>query len=123
MKGLVVDLDASTEENKDFRRVLYTGRTMQLVLMSLLPGEDIGEEVHEDVDQFFRVDEGIGEARLDGHSMRVTHGTGVFVPAGTRHNIINDGTTPLKLYTLYAPPEHADGTVHPTRAEAQAAHH
>jgi mannose-6-phosphate isomerase-like protein (cupin superfamily) len=105
--------------NNEFRRVLYTTSNCQLVLMSLKPKEAIGAEVHK-LDQFFRVEEGTGEAVLDGVSSVIGNGFAVVVPAGTRHNIINTGTVPLKLYTLYAPPNHRDGVVHHTRADAEA---
>jgi mannose-6-phosphate isomerase-like protein (cupin superfamily) len=121
MKGYIGDIEDRTEDNRDFRRVLYTGPHMQLVVMSLQPGEDIGEEVHEHTDQFFRVEEGRGEFSIDGRVTRVERDTAVLVPAGARHNVRNTGQKPLKLYTLYAPPQHADGTVHRTRADAEAA--
>lgn len=119
MKGYIDDIEARTEANHDFRRVLYTGQHLQLVLMSLEPGEDIGVESHEDVDQFFRVEEGTGEVIIDGRTTKVESDTAIIVPAGARHNIRNTGSRPLKLYTLYAPPEHADGTVHATKKEAE----
>ena len=122
MKGYVDDIENQTEINSDFRRVLYTGPHLQLVLMSLNPGEDIGEEVHEDVDQFFRVESGEGEVRIDGQATPVESDVAILVPAGARHNLVNTGTRPLRVYTLYAPPEHMDGTVHHTKSEAMAAH-
>lgn len=122
MKGFIDDIEARTESNPDFRRVVYTGPHLQLVLMSLNPGEDIGEEVHHDVDQFFRVESGTGEVHIDGRATKVVSDVAILVPAGARHNLVNTGTRPLKVYTLYAPPEHADGTVHHTKAEAMAAH-
>jgi len=118
MKGFVDDIEKLTEDNDDFRRVLYTGHHMQLVLMSLKPGEEIGEEVHKDRDQFFRVEEGQGEVVIDGRTTRIESDFAIVVPAGARHNIRNTGDEPLKLYTLYGPPEHADGTVHVTKADA-----
>lgn len=121
MKGFVDDIEDLTERNKDFRRVLYTGRQLQLVLMSLAPGEDIGEEVHETHDQFFRVERGKGEILIDGVPSKVKADTAIIVPAGARHNLVNTGDKPLRLYTLYAPPEHRDGVVHATKAEAAAA--
>lgn len=121
MKGFVGNIEESTVENSDFRRVLYTGTQMQLVLMSLRPGEEIGEEVHEDRDQFFRVEKGEGEVSIDGHKTKVSSDMAIIVPAGARHNVTNTGTEPLKLYTLYAPPEHVDGTIHVTKADADAA--
>jgi mannose-6-phosphate isomerase-like protein (cupin superfamily) len=120
MKGFVDDIEDRTEKNSDFRRVLYTGKQMQLVLMALRPGEEIGEEIHPDRDQFFRVEKGTGEVWIDGHKTRIKSDVAIVVPAGARHNIKNTGSEALKLYTLYAPPEHVDGTVHVTRAAAQA---
>ena len=120
MNGFVGNIETQATENTDFRRVLYTGSEMQLVLMSLRPGEDIGEEVHEDTDQFFRVEGGSGEVSIDGQWMPIGSETAVVVPAGARHNVKNTGTQSLKLYTLYAPPEHRDGTVRHTKAEALA---
>jgi mannose-6-phosphate isomerase-like protein (cupin superfamily) len=106
-------------ENQDFRRVLYTAKNCQLVLMSLKPNEEIGAEVHR-LDQFFRVEEGTGEAVLDGVRTAIRAGWAIIVPAGANHNIVNTGDVPLKLYTLYAPPNHRDGVVHRTREEAEA---
>jgi mannose-6-phosphate isomerase-like protein (cupin superfamily) len=120
MKGFVDDIEERTERNSDFRRVLYTGKQMQLVLMALRPGEEIGEEIHRDRDQFFRVEKGKGEVWIDGHKTRIKSDVAIVVPAGARHNVKNTGAEALKLYTLYAPPEHADGTVHATKADAQA---
>ncbi|WP_088279411.1 cupin domain-containing protein [Ideonella sp. A 288] len=119
MKGYVQDIESIATGNSDFRRVLYTARNCQLVVMSLKPQEDIGAEVHQ-LDQFFRVEAGRGEAEIDGVRTAIQAGHAVIVPAGARHNIINTGPEPLKLYTLYAPPNHRDGVVHPTRADAQA---
>jgi mannose-6-phosphate isomerase-like protein (cupin superfamily) len=119
MKGYVQDIESIAIGNEDFRRVLYTARSCQLVVMALKPGEDIGAEVHK-LDQFFRVEAGRGEAVLDGVTTAIEPGYAVIVPAGTKHNIINTGTEPLKLYTLYAPPNHRDGVVHRTRADADA---
>jgi len=121
MRGFVADIEELTEENSDFRRVLYTGRNMQLVLMAIQPGEDIGEETHADRDQFFRVEKGKGEVWIDGHRSKIKNDDAIIVPAGARHNIVNTGEKPLRLYTLYAPPEHRDGTVHATKADADAA--
>lgn len=120
MKGFIGDIEDLTEENSDFRRVLYTGKNLQLVLMSLAPGEEIGEEVHEDRDQFFRVEAGKGEVRIDGKSSPIEDDDAIIVPAGARHNIVNTGDEPLRFYTIYGPPEHRDGTVHRTKAEADA---
>ncbi|MFN7146639.1 MAG: cupin domain-containing protein [Myxococcota bacterium] len=123
MKGFVDDIERLTEDNGDFRRVLYTGRNLQLVLMAIPPGEEIGEEVHHDRDQFFRVEAGEGELVLDGARHRVRADFAMIVPAGARHNVRNVGAEPLKLYTLYGPPEHRDGVVHPTKAIADREHH
>jgi len=118
MKGFVQDIESAAVRNDDFRRVLYTARHCQLVLMALRPGEEIGAEVHT-LDQFFRVEEGSGEAVLDGVTTPIQAGFAIIVPAGANHNIINTGSVPLKLYTLYAPPNHRDGVVHHTRDEAE----
>jgi mannose-6-phosphate isomerase-like protein (cupin superfamily) len=120
MNGFVGDIEDMTELNTDFRRVLYTGQHIQLVLMALQPGDEIGEETHRDTDQFFRVEEGRGEIWIDGHKTKIKGDDGIVVPAGARHNIRNTGTKALKLYTLYSPPQHSDGTVHATRTEAEA---
>jgi mannose-6-phosphate isomerase-like protein (cupin superfamily) len=119
MKGFVQDIEGLAVENGDFRRVLYTAKYCQLVVMALEPREEIGMEVHK-LDQFFRVEEGSGEAILDGVRTPIRAGFAVVVPAGTIHNIINTGSAPLKLYTIYSPPNHRDGVVHHTRAEAEA---
>ena len=119
MKGFVHDIENLAVENNEFRRVLYTAKHCQLVVMALKPKEEIGEEVHK-LDQFFRVEEGTGEAILDGVRTTINAGFAVLVPAGTKHNILNTGSVPLKLYTLYAPPNHRDGVVHHTRAGAEA---
>ncbi|HUL89125.1 MAG TPA: cupin domain-containing protein [Pseudolabrys sp.] len=119
MKGFVGDIEDQAEDNSDFRRVVYTGENLQLVLMSLKPGEDIGEEVHKDRDQFFRIEKGKGEVLIDGKRSKIKGDDAVLVPAGARHNIINTGDKPLRLYTLYGPPEHRDGTVHVTKADAR----
>jgi mannose-6-phosphate isomerase-like protein (cupin superfamily) len=123
MKGYCDDIEKQTTDNSDFRRVLYTGKNLQLVLMTLQPGDEIGSEVHDDRDQFFRFEEGEGVVVIDGHENAVVDGTGVIVPAGARHNVINRGSVPLKLYTLYGPPEHKDGITQATKAEAEARHH
>jgi mannose-6-phosphate isomerase-like protein (cupin superfamily) len=119
MKGFVNNIERVTEENEDFRRVLYTAANCQLVVMALKPQEEIGEEVH-DVDQFFRVEEGTGEVIIDGVRTAIQAGSAVIVPAGANHNVINTGSGPLNLYTIYAPPHHRDGIVHRTRADAEA---
>ena len=121
-RGFCDDIEELTEENEDFRRVLYTGKHLQLVLMTLQPGEEIGEEVHEDRDQFFRIEEGEGVIDIDGKANEVEDDIAVIVPAGARHNVRNTGDEPLRLYTLYGPPEHKDGVVQSTKAEADARH-
>ena len=118
MKGFVQDIDSLAVKNEEFRRVLYTAKHCQLVVMALKPKEEIGADVHE-LDQFFRVEEGTGEAVLDGVRTAIRAGIALVVPAGTNHNIINTGSVPLKLYTLYAP-HHRDGVVHHTRDDAEA---
>src|SRR5450756_2213846 len=118
MKGFVKDIEGLAVKNDEFRRVLYTAKHCQLVVMALKPKEEIGAEVHK-LDQFFLVEQGTGEAVLDGVRTGIRAGFAVVVPAGTNHNIINTGSVPLKLYTLYAPPNHRDGVVHRTRAEAE----
>ena len=118
MKGFIQNIEDVVNKNVEFRRVLYTARNIQLVVMSLSPKEEIGMELHE-LDQFFRVEEGTGEALLEGVRTEISAGFVVLVPAGTKHNIINTGKIPLKLYTLYAPPNHRDGVVYHTRAEAE----
>ncbi|MEM2134777.1 MAG: cupin domain-containing protein [Candidatus Jordarchaeaceae archaeon] len=119
MKGFVVSIEKETKKNTNFRRVLYTGKHSQLVLMSLKPGEEIGEETHDDVDQFFRFEEGEGKVVIDGVEHRVKDGSAVIVPAGARHNVINTSKSAnLKLYTIYSPPEHQDGIVHRTKKDA-----
>jgi mannose-6-phosphate isomerase-like protein (cupin superfamily) len=120
MKGFIADIEELTEENSDFRRVLYTGKKLQLVLMAIAAGGEIGEEVHNDRDQFFRVEEGKGEVVIDGQRTKIEGDDAIIVPAGARHNIVNTGDKPLQLYTIYAPPEHRDGTVHATKADADA---
>lgn len=119
MKGFVQDIESLAVRNDDFRRVLYTAKHCQLVVMALKPEEEIGAEVHE-LDQFFRVEDGNGEAVLDGVRTAIRAGFAILVPAGANHNIINTGSKPLKLYTLYAPPNHRDGVVHRARADAEA---
>jgi mannose-6-phosphate isomerase-like protein (cupin superfamily) len=123
MKGFVGDIEDLTESNGDFRRVVYTGKNLQLVLMCLQPGEEIGEEVHRDRDQFFRIEDGAGEIWIDGHRTQVNEDDAIVVPAGARHNLINSGKKPMRLYTIYSPPEHRDGTVHTTKADAIAHKH
>ena len=122
MKGYCDNIEKRTVENEDFRHVLYTGHNLQLVLMTLKPGEEIGEEVHEDRDQFFRFEKGSCVVLIDGVENSVEEDFGVIVPAGARHNVRNTGAEALRLYTIYAPPEHLDGLVKATKAEAEAAH-
>lgn len=119
MKGYVENIEKLALENEHFRRVLYTGKHAQLVVMSLAPGEDIGEEVHQ-LDQFIRIEQGSGTAVLDGVAHAIAGGSAIVIPQGTRHNIINGTQGAMKLYTLYAPPHHKDGTVHNTKADAHA---
>ena len=118
MKGFVKNIEEISIKNENFRKVLYTAKNCQLVIMALKPMEEIGMELHT-LDQFFRVEEGTGEALLDGVHTQISAGFAVLVPAGMNHNIINTGSTPMKLYTLYAPPNHRDGVVHHTRADAE----
>ncbi|MHB9129696.1 MAG: cupin domain-containing protein [Armatimonadota bacterium] len=119
MKGFVQNIEDLSLTNTDFRRVLYTAKHSQLVLMSLQPGEEIGMEVHDHLDQFLRVEAGTGEAIIDEVRHPISDGFAIVVPAGATHNIVNTGNEPLKLYTLYAPPEHRDGVVHHTKNEAE----
>jgi mannose-6-phosphate isomerase-like protein (cupin superfamily) len=122
MKGYVDNIEEATVSNEDFRRVLYTGKNLQLVLMTLPPGCDIGEEVHDDRDQFFRIEEGEGVVKIDGVENRVEDDFAVIVPAGARHNVINTSDKPLRLYTIYGPPEHKDKVVHTTKEQAERDH-
>lgn len=118
MKGYVINIEKLSKENNNFRKVLYTARYSQLVLMSLKPGEEIGEEVH-DLDQFLRVEEGRGKAVLNGVEHEIEDGSAIVVPAGVKHNIINNSPDkPMKLYTIYSPPNHRDGVIHSTKEEA-----
>ncbi len=121
MRGYHGDIEKLTVENMNFREVLYTGSHMQLVLMSLKPGEEIGAEVHSENDQFFRFEAGEGKVIIDDNEYRVVDGSAVIVPAGAHHNVINTSDSEkLKLYTLYAPPHHKDGIVRATKEEADA---
>ena len=122
MKGYHDDIEQQTVGNSDFRRVLYTGHHLQLVLMTLQPGEEIGAEIHDDRDQFFRFEEGNGQVDIDDNTYDVEDGSGVIVPSGARHNVRNTGDQPLKLYTLYGPPEHIDRLVEASKADAMARH-
>lgn len=119
MSGYSINIEEKTLAGNNFREVLYTTQRSQLVIMTLQPGEEIGQEKHEGHDQFIRVEEGEGVAILDGERHALEDGTAVVIPAGTEHNVINtSGDAPLRLYTLYTPPEHPDGIVHATKAEA-----
>jgi len=120
-KGFVANIEKETKKNTDFRRVLYTGKFSQLVLMKLAPGEDIGMETHDDVDQFFRFEEGEGAVIIDDVKHAVKDGSAVVVPSGAKHNVVNTSkTADLKLYTIYSPPEHQDKVVRKTKREAEA---
>lgn len=123
MVGHVTNIEQDTLENEDYRRVLFTGSNMQLVLMTLQPGEEIGLETHDEHDQFIRIEAGSGVVRLNEEEHELSDGVTVVIPAGTRHNVVN--TSPneaLRLYTIYSPPEHPDGTVHRTKADEPAEH-
>jgi len=121
MRGFIGNIESKALSNTYFREVLFTATHCQLVVMSLAPGEDIGSETHSTTDQFFRVESGRGKSVLDGVEQGLSSGSAVVVPAGTEHNIINSSTTePMKLYTIYSPPNHPDGTVHKTKADAAA---
>ncbi len=120
-KGYYAHIESDTLENENFRKVLYTGANMQLVLMSLAPEESIGMEIHEENDQFFRFEAGEGRVIIDGNEYEVKDGDVVIIPAGAEHDVMNTSSSePLKLYTLYAPPHHKDGIVRATRQEAEA---
>jgi mannose-6-phosphate isomerase-like protein (cupin superfamily) len=119
MAGFFVNIEKVTEENSNFRQVLFTGKHSQLVVMSLKVREEIGMEVHENVDQFFRIEEGQAKVIADGEEKIVGIGVAFVIPSGTQHNIVNTGTSDLKLYTIYSPANHPDGTVHKTKAEAE----
>lgn len=115
MKGYITNIEEATKKNNDYRRVLYTAKNTQLVLMCIMPGDEIGEEVHH-LDQFIRFEEGEGSVVLDDVEHAVKAEDAVVIPQGTKHNVINTANIPLKLYTIYSPPEHKDGTVHVTKA-------
>ena len=119
MNGFSTALEKETRKNSDFRRVLYTGKNSQLVLMSLKPMEEIGMEVHPHIDQFFRFEAGEGEVHIDGVKHKVKDGDCAIVPAGSQHNVVNTGKKELKLYTIYSPPEHIDKTVRHTKKDAE----
>ncbi len=122
MKGYVANIEDLTEENHDFRQVLYTGQHLQLVLMALKPGQDIGSETHATHDQFFRIEKGRGEIVIDGVTTPIKGGDGIVVPAGAVHNLKNTGDKLLRLYTLYGPPNHIDHLVQGQKAQAEASH-
>jgi mannose-6-phosphate isomerase-like protein (cupin superfamily) len=117
MKGYIANIEDVTEENENFRKVLYTGKNSQLVVMSIQPGEEIGEEVHE-LDQFIRVEDGKGKVILDEVEHEIEDDWAVVIPAGAKHNVVNTGEEPLKLYTIYSPPEHIDQKIHITKEDA-----
>ncbi|MDD5144701.1 MAG: cupin domain-containing protein [Candidatus Pacebacteria bacterium] len=120
MKGFITNIEKDTLDNEFFRKVIFTASRSQVVLMSLKPGEEIGSEVHENIDQFFRFEKGEGKAVIEGEEFFIKDGTAVVIPAGTEHNIINiSATEPLKLYTIYSPPNHQNGIVHATKEEAE----
>jgi len=123
MTGFVVELEKATLENNNYRKVLYTSKRSQLVLMTIQPGDDIGLETHPEHDQFIRVEAGTAKAILGGEEHTLVDGTAVVIPAGIEHNVVNIGTDELKLYSLYTPPEHPDGTMHATKADALADPH
>lgn len=121
--GYIANIEEATLQNTDYRRVLYTGEKSQLVVMSIEPGDEIGEEVHGDIDQFIRVESGKGKAVLNGdQEHELEDDWAVIIPAGVKHNVINTGDAPLKLYSIYSPAEHKDGTVHPTKADEKEEH-
>ena len=122
MKGYKTNIEKDTKANEHFRKVLYTGKHTQLVLMSLKPGEEIGAETHRGIDQFFRVDKGHGKCTIDGHVYLIKDGDAFIVPSGAKHNVVNTSESEeLKVYTLYSPPHHKDGIIHRTKADAEAA--
>lgn len=118
MKGYKVNIEDATFENENFRKVLYTGKNLQLVLMNLKPGEEIGEEVHVNNDQFFRFESGSGKCTIDENSYQVKDGDVILVPAGAKHNVINTGAEAFKMYTIYGPPNHQDKIIRATKLEA-----
>jgi mannose-6-phosphate isomerase-like protein (cupin superfamily) len=120
MIGYIGNIEDLTEKNDFFRQVIYTGKYCQLVVMCLKPGEEIGEEIHDTVDQFFRIEEGEGKVVMNGEESVFKEDFAIIVPAGTKHNVINTSQTrSLKLYTVYSPPNHPHGTVHKNKAEAE----
>ena len=121
MKGFVTNIEKATLENENYRQVLYTGMSSQLVLMTIQPGDEIGSETH-DLDQFIRIEAGQAVVTLDGVNHDVEDDWAVVIPAGTEHNVVNNGDEPLRLYSIYSPPEHKDGTVHATKADDKEEH-
>jgi len=119
MKGYIADIEKVTKENEDYRRVLYTSKNSQLVVMSIKPGDEIGMEVH-DLDQFIRIEKGSAKVVLDGNETEVKDDFAIVIPNGTNHNVINTGDSDLKLYSIYSPPEHRDGVIHKTKEEGDA---
>ena len=122
MKGYLENIEKLTLENNDYRRVLYTGKHMQLVLMSIEPGDEIGAETHTGIDQFIRIESGVGKVVIDGEASDIADDDVVIIPAGALHNVINTGDSPLKPYSLYGPPEHRHDVVHPTKADETEEH-
>lgn len=123
MNGYITNIERDTDANEDYRRVLFTGRHTQLVLMTIQPGDEIGREVHDGHDQFIRIEAGLGVAVLDGEEHTISEGMAVVIPAGTEHNVLNtSAVTPLRLYTLYSPPEHPDGTIHRSKSDEPSSH-
>jgi mannose-6-phosphate isomerase-like protein (cupin superfamily) len=123
MAGYVTNIEKDTLANDDYRRVLFTGPHLQLVLMTLRPGEEIGKEIHAEHDQFIRIEAGTGSVVLSGEAHAIGDGSAIVIPAGVEHNVINTSRTQsLRLYTLYSPPEHPDGTVHRTKADEPPEH-
>ena len=118
MKGFKANIEKETLDNDNFRKVLYTGKHLQLVLMSLKPGEEIGEEIHQNNDQFFRFESGNGKCTIDENNYHITEGDVIVVPAGTKHNVINTSDEPFKMYTIYSPPNHQDGIIRATKKAA-----
>ena len=121
MKGYVINIENATLENDNYRKVLYTGKSSQLVLMTIQPGDEIGSETH-DLDQFIRIEAGQAVVTLDGVNHALEDDWAVVIPAGTEHNVVNNGDEPLRLYSIYSPPEHKDGTVHATKADDKEEH-
>ncbi|MBU1033121.1 MAG: cupin domain-containing protein [Patescibacteria group bacterium] len=124
MSGFNINIEKKTLDNENFREVLFTAKNSQLVIMALQPGEEIGMETHPDHDQFIRVEAGVGKAFIGGEESELEDGSAIVIPAGAEHNVINTSETDkMKLYTIYSPPEHANGTIHATKAEADASEH